>query len=164
MIGIYRHTLCPHMQHRSGYTVCDVSFLFLCPLCFPLRYLSASEATWKLFRFQTTHRHQHNALAWPPSWLRMHRLPGRHIRGAALHIWDMFPMVHRKTCKAVGYCLCNITGSSAACGGGVFIYCGDFRQVSPVIPGGGKLAIVEASIRSCPLWREFALPSRRSIL
>ena len=69
---------------------------------------------------------------------------------AALHIWYKFPMIHRKIFEAVSRCLCDITGNSAPCGGHIFMCCGDFRQIPPVIPSGGRLAIVEASIRSSP--------------
>ena len=33
--------------------------------------------------------------------------------------------------------------------------CGDFRQIPPVIPGGGRSAIVEASMKFSPLWPLF---------
>ena len=38
----------------------------------------------------------------------------------------------------------------------MFVCCGDFRQIPLVIPGGGRSTIVEASIRSSPLWSLFA--------
>ena len=79
------------------------------------------------------------------------------LRAAALHIWDEFPMIHCKIFEAVSRCLCDITGNSTPCGGNVFVCCGDFRQIPPVIPGGGRSAIVEASIRSSPLWPAFVL-------
>ena len=37
----------------------------------------------------------------------------------------------------------------------VSVTCGDFRQIPPVIPGGGRSAIVEASMKSSPLWPSF---------
>jgi hypothetical protein len=45
------------------------------------------------------------------------------------------------------------------------VCCGDFRQIPPVIPGGGRHAIVEATIKSSPLWpmfevRELTHPQR----
>ena len=79
------------------------------------------------------------------------------LRAATLHIWDEFPMAHRHLFEAVSRCLCDITGKETPCGGKVFVCCGDFRQIPPVIPGGGRSTIVEASIRSSPLWTEFAL-------
>ena len=43
--------------------------------------------------------------------------------------------------------------------------CGDFRQIPPVIPGVGRHAIIEATIKSSPLWlmfevRELTHPQR----
>jgi ATP-dependent DNA helicase PIF1 len=78
------------------------------------------------------------------------------LRAAALHIWDEFPSIHQKNFEAVSNWLCDVTGSSAPCGGRVFVCCGDFRQIPPVIPGGGRSTIVEASIPSSPLWSSFA--------
>ncbi len=61
------------------------------------------------------------------------------LRASLLHIWDEFPMVNRTIFEAVNRCLCDILGSDAPYGGRVFVCCGDFRQIPPVIPGGGKL-------------------------
>ncbi len=69
------------------------------------------------------------------------------LRASVLQIWDEFPMVHRTIFEAVNRCLCDILGNDAPCGGRVFVCCGVFRQIPPVIPGGGKSTIVEASIR-----------------
>ncbi len=66
-------------------------------------------------------------------------------------------MVHRNNFEAVNRCLCNIIGNDAPCGGRVFICCSDFRQIPPVLPGGGKSTIVQASIRSSSLWKNFEL-------
>ncbi len=79
------------------------------------------------------------------------------LRASVLHIWDVFPMVHRTIFEAVNHCLCDIIGNDAPCGGRVFVCCGDFRQIPPVIHGGGKSTIVEASIRSSSLWENFEL-------
>ncbi len=79
------------------------------------------------------------------------------LHASVLHIWDEFPMVHRTIFEAVNRCLSNISGNDAPCGGRVFVCCGDFRQIPPVIPSGGKSTIVEASIRSSSLWENFEL-------
>ena len=76
-------------------------------------------------------------------------------RDTALHIWDEFPSIHRKNFEAASQCLCDMTGSSIPCGGQFFVCCGDFRQIPPVMPGGGRSAIVEASMKSSPLWPSF---------
>ena len=79
------------------------------------------------------------------------------LRRAAVHIWDEFPMCHQKIFDAVSHCLCDLLQTTTPCGGRVFICCGDFRQIPPVIPGGGRHAIIEATIKSSPLWPLFQL-------
>ena len=79
------------------------------------------------------------------------------LKTAAMHIWDEFPMCHRKVFQAVSRCLCDLKQTTAPCGGRVFICCGDFRQIPPVIPGGGRRAIIEPTIKSSPLWESFQL-------
>ena len=79
------------------------------------------------------------------------------LKTAAVHIWDEFPMCHRKVFEAVNRCLCDLKQTTVPCGGRVFICCGDFRQIPPVIPGGGRRAIIEATIKSSPLWESFQL-------
>lgn len=64
--------------------------------------------------------------------------------------------------KAVLACVDNVcravTGrQEEAFGGKVFVLLGDFRQTCPVIRGGTKAQIVEASIRSSPLWAQFTI-------
>ena len=64
-------------------------------------------------------------------------------------------MCHRSVFEAVNRCLCDLTQTSVPCGGRVFVCCGDFRQIPPVIPVGGQTAIVNASIKKSPLWESF---------
>ena len=59
--------------------------------------------------------------------------------------------------EAVSCCLCDITENETPCGDKVFVCCGEFRQIPPVIPGGRRSTIVEASIKSSPLWTKIAL-------
>ena len=48
--------------------------------------------------------------------------------------------------------------TTAPYGDQFFIYCGDFRQIPLVIPGGGRQAIIEATIQSSILlWASFQL-------
>ena len=80
---------------------------------------------------------------------------GELLKTAALHIWDEFSMCHRSVFEAVNRCLCDLMQTSVPCGGRVFVCCGDFRQIPPVIPGGGQTAIVNASIKKSPIWESF---------
>ena len=52
-------------------------------------------------------------------------------------------------------CLCDITGNEPPRGGQLFVCCGDYRQIPPVIPGGGTSEIIEATSKSSPLWPKF---------
>ena len=47
------------------------------------------------------------------------------------------------------------TQNPAPCGGRVFLCCGDFRQIPPVIPGGTRAMTVDATIKTSPLWASF---------
>ena len=77
------------------------------------------------------------------------------LKTAGLHIWDEFQMCHCKVFEAVNPCLCDLMQTTTPCGGRVFICCGDFRKIPPVIPGGGRQAIIETTIKSSPLWESF---------
>ena len=70
------------------------------------------------------------------------------LTAASVHIWDEFPMSHRKNFEAVSHCLCDLTQCNIPCGGRMFVGCGDFRQIPPVIPGGGQSDIIMASIKN----------------
>ena len=79
------------------------------------------------------------------------------LHSAAVFIWDEFPIIHRKNFEAVSQCLCDIAECGNPCGGKVLLCCGDFRQIPPVIPGGSRGDIVQASIKSSPLWSAFTV-------
>ena len=74
-----------------------------------------------------------------------------------MHIWDEFPMCHWKVFEAVSRCLCDLKQTTAPGSDRVFICCGDFSQIPPVIPSGGRRAIIEATIKLSPLWESFQL-------
>ena len=57
-------------------------------------------------------------------------------------------MHHCKVFEAVSHCLCDLVWTTAPYGGWVLICCSDFRQIPPVILGGGPQAIAEATIKS----------------
>jgi hypothetical protein len=51
-------------------------------------------------------------------------------------------------------CLCD---PNRPFGGKLFVGVGDFRQVAPVVKGGGLAAVIDASIRSSTLWQHFSI-------
>ncbi|XP_023768389.2 uncharacterized protein LOC111916978 [Lactuca sativa] len=80
------------------------------------------------------------------------------IRKTSLIIWDEAPMVHKhafealdRTFKDLLRCV-NSTISNIPFGGKVIVFGGDFRQILPVVPGGSRQNIVNASLSSSYLW------------
>ena len=49
----------------------------------------------------------------------------------------------------------RVMGNDVPFGGKTVILLGDFRQTGPIIPGGSRREIVDASIKSSPLWSQF---------
>jgi hypothetical protein len=47
----------------------------------------------------------------------------------------------------------HLTGVTAPFGGKNVLFVGDFRQTCPVIRGGSRVQVIEASLRSSPLWK-----------
>ena len=60
-------------------------------------------------------------------------------------------MANKAAFKAVDSLLYSLTASPLPFGGKVVIAVGDFRQVAPVVKGGGLSATIDASIRTSHL-------------
>nr|KAJ0204427.1 hypothetical protein LSAT_V11C500276410 [Lactuca sativa] len=82
------------------------------------------------------------------------------VRKASLIIWDEAPMVHKHAFEALDRTLKDIlrfvdpTNSNIPFGGKVVVFGGDFRQILPVVPGGSRQNIVNASLSSSYLWQQ----------
>jgi len=74
------------------------------------------------------------------------------LRETQLVFWDEAPMQHRYTFEAVNRTLKDIRKDPRPFGGVVFCFCGDFRQILPVVPRGTRGQIVSACIKRSPLW------------
>ena len=78
---------------------------------------------------------------------------------ASLIIWDEAPMINRWAFEAFDRTLRDIMSnvvkgaSGLPFGGKTVVLGGDFRQILPVVPRGGRADIVHACINSSPLWR-----------
>ncbi|XP_045829948.1 uncharacterized protein LOC123921446 isoform X3 [Trifolium pratense] len=78
---------------------------------------------------------------------------------ASLIIWDEAPMINRSAFEAFDRTLRDIMSnhvggaSEIPFGGKTVVFGGDFRQILPVVPKGGRPDIVHATINSSPLWR-----------
>ncbi|XP_022041030.1 uncharacterized protein LOC110943601 [Helianthus annuus] len=83
------------------------------------------------------------------------------LQQTKLIIWDEAPMVHKHAFEALDrtmHDIFNISNSSrfdVLFGGKIIVFGGDFRQILPVIPNGGRQEIVNASLCSSYLWRKF---------
>ena len=82
---------------------------------------------------------------------------GELLRRASIVIWDEAPMANRAVLSCVEETLRRCMRNNAPFGGKVIILLGDFRQTCPVVRGGSRAQVVQASIRSSPLWNEFTI-------
>jgi len=70
-----------------------------------------------------------------------------------LIFWDEAPMQNRYTFEAVDHTLRDLRNDPRPFGGIPFCFCGDFRQILPVVPRGTCGQIVSACLKRSPLWR-----------
>lgn len=77
------------------------------------------------------------------------------VKESSLIIWDEAPMMSKHCFEALDRSLSDIIGkdSNNLFGGKVVIFGGDFRQVLPVINGGGRAEIVLVALNSSYLWK-----------
>ncbi|XP_035540203.1 uncharacterized protein LOC109004666 [Juglans regia] len=74
------------------------------------------------------------------------------LRVARLIIWDEAPMSRKQHIEALDKMLRDINDSELTFGGKVVVFCGDFRQVLPVVRKGTRQEHVDASLVSSYLW------------
>jgi hypothetical protein len=80
------------------------------------------------------------------------------IREAAAIIWDELPMANKAAWECAHRLCCDIMQrNDRPFGGKVVIGSGDFRQVSPVVPGSGEFATLTASVKTSLLWQHMQL-------
>ncbi|CCL99864.1 uncharacterized protein FIBRA_01889 [Fibroporia radiculosa] len=89
--------------------------------------------------------------------IEAHDPRGELIREAAVIIWDEAPMAKSSVLKCVEETCRRVMCNDLPFGGKVVVLLGDFRQTCPVIRHGTRRQIVNASILSSPLWRQFSL-------
>lgn len=80
---------------------------------------------------------------------------GELIQSASAIIWDEAPMANRAVLTCVEEVCQNVMENTNPFGGKIVILLGDFRQTCPVIRGGTRPEVVDASIKSSPLWPMF---------
>ncbi|KAF8056401.1 hypothetical protein N665_1273s0003 [Sinapis alba] len=76
------------------------------------------------------------------------------VKAAKLFVWDEAPMMSRHCFETLDCSMCDIIRSSEdkPFGGKVVFFCGDFRQILPVMLGGGRQETVLATLNSSYLW------------
>jgi hypothetical protein len=80
------------------------------------------------------------------------------LKAVKVLIWDEAPMANKAVLACVDDVLRRATClPSTPFGGKIVILAGDFRQTCPVIRGGTRAQIVDASIRSSPHWPLFTV-------
>ena len=76
------------------------------------------------------------------------------IRNTALVIWDEAVMQHRHVFEAVDRTFQDIRQDARPFGGVAICFCGDFRQILPIIVRGTRGQIVAASLKNSSLWQQ----------
>ncbi|XP_056685501.1 uncharacterized protein [Spinacia oleracea] len=91
------------------------------------------------------------------------------IRRTKLIIWDEAPMVHRHGFEALDRTFRDVmqlhdqSSKDKVFGGKVVVLGGDFRQILPVVPKGGRVEIVDASVsKSKTIWPECIVHTLRT--
>ena len=82
---------------------------------------------------------------------------GELIRETSVIIWDEGPMVNRAVLACVDEVCRTVMENDLPFGGKIIVVLGDFRQTCPVIRGGTRAQVVDASIKSSPLWELFTI-------
>lgn len=77
---------------------------------------------------------------------------GELIRQASLIIWDEAPMTSKSCFEVVDKLLRDFTDRDEPFGGKVVVFGGDFRQILPVVRGGGIAETVDACLKKSSLW------------
>lgn len=87
--------------------------------------------------------------------IEAHDPRGELIREASAIIWDEAPMAKSAVLSCVEETCRRVMRNNLPFGGKVVVLLGDFRQTCPVVRNGNRRQVVDSSIRSSPLWKEF---------
>ncbi len=85
------------------------------------------------------------------------------VRKANLNIWDEAPMMHHRAFEAVDRTLRDLMqlddaqATEKIFSGKTMVLGGDFRQILPVVPKGGREDIVSASLPRSHLWQHVTI-------
>lgn len=76
------------------------------------------------------------------------------IRQTKLIVWDEAVMQHKYVFQCVDKSLRKLMNTNECFGGKVIVFGGDFRQILPVVPLGGKDEIIASCIKNSYLWTQ----------
>lgn len=79
------------------------------------------------------------------------------IQETAAIIIDEAPMTHKAVYEAIDRTLQDITNSPRTMGGIPTLFCGDFRQILPVVPNGTRPNIIQACLKKSYLWQRISV-------
>ncbi|XP_060667916.1 uncharacterized protein LOC132799625 [Ziziphus jujuba] len=68
------------------------------------------------------------------------------MKDASLIVWDEAPMVKKEAIESLDKMLQDINECDLLFGGKVVVFCGDFRQVLPVVPKGTREEVINSSL------------------
>ncbi|KAK9148526.1 hypothetical protein Scep_007283 [Stephania cephalantha] len=69
-----------------------------------------------------------------------------------LVIWDEAPMSNKQHIEALDSMLRDVTDKDIPFGGKVIVFCGDFRQVLPVVPKGNRQDVMKSTLTTSYIW------------
>ena len=75
-----------------------------------------------------------------------------YLRRCRLIVWDEAAMTNRRATEAVDRALQDICDNRQLFGGVLTVMSGDWRQILPVVKRGGRAQVVDACLKSSPLW------------
>jgi ATP-dependent DNA helicase PIF1 len=76
---------------------------------------------------------------------------------ASVIICDEAPMANKAVLDCVEEVCRKVMRNDLLFGGKILIFLGDFRQTCPVIRGGSKAQVIDASIKSCSFWPQLRI-------
>ena len=80
-----------------------------------------------------------------------------HLQACRLIVWDEAAMANRRAFEAVDRTLRDLRGCDRIFGGVLTVLSGDWRQILPVVKNGGRAQVLDACLKSSPLWADITV-------
>ena len=74
------------------------------------------------------------------------------LRAVSLIVWDEMAMAPPHALDAIDRLLHDLCGNPAPFGGCPVLFCGNFRQIPPVVRNGERAAVVGTAVQHSPPW------------